>query len=391
MIYVVSKIIKKESIFSDMPLFYIVLFLIVAYVVSFANTPWFARESALRRFSIFISCVMVFYIVINSIRSKKAIIRTIDVITVACFLEALVVIYQLMFPTKSGFLQFFGSRVVDLDQRYSSLEKLRIVGTFGFDFGTVSEFFAMNIALQFFRIQTLNKSLKRRSYIICLLVTIIALVATGTRGGIMAMFLGMLITMFMAKKYLSFTKNFFLVFIVGVLLFSIMIVFAENLPYVANLYERFIGTEFQGVVPDTRVEAWTIIKPIIMEHPLIGHGPYAMGKGGTIKYMNPHNTYFYYLFNIGIIGLLGVLWFFGGVLWHGLTAFRKQCDHEMKYILIGLIGAFMVFVIDELSVSYLRHSNMQQFVWIVFGLVVSASRIAKKDSSRRDTDISSCI
>ena len=375
-IYVVRKIIRKEPIFSDRPLFYMVLFLIVAYVVSFANTPWFARESALRRFSVFISCIIIFYLVINDVKTKKTIVRIIDAMSVASFLEAIVVIYQLLFPTKSSFLQIFGTKVIDLDQRYSALENLRIAGTFGFDYEIVSEFFAINILIHFFIIQKLKKSFKRKLYIMNLAFLVVAMISTGTRGGIIALFAVIMLVSFFAKKNLKITKNFILIFTLGTLFFGTIFFFSENIPYLKNLYERFTKTEFQGIVPDTRIVVWKVVLPIIMENPWIGHGPQAIGDAKLVRYANPHSMYLYYLFNIGIIGTVGVLCFFGAVFWRGYATIKRHCDNEIVFLTIVLIGAFMVFVVDEYKISYQRHSNMQQFVWIIFALIVSLSRVA---------------
>jgi len=381
-IYSIKRVLRKEQILPHRPLFIPLMFLVLCYAISFMNMPILAMSSALRRCSVFVSCIIIFYLVINNLRSKKAIYRIIDVLTIACFLEATILIIQLIFPENSSFLQFFGNRVVDLGERYSQMENLRIVGTFGFGYEIVSEFLAINILIQFFWIQKLKKSTKKYLYIICLILSAIAMVSTATRGSIIALIVGILFTSFLARKHLNLSKQFILFCLLALLFASITFFFAEKVPYVSNLYQRFINTRIDGFIPDTRVVVWKQFIPGIMEHPWIGHGPYATGELGRYT-VPPHSIFLYYLFSIGAIGTLVVLWFFAGIFWYGFSAIRKQCDQEMVYIIIVLLGAFLVFMIDEIKVSYLRCSNMQQFIWFIFALIISASQIIKKEQKMK--------
>lgn len=389
---ITRKMMRKEPPFPYRPLIAVLIYISVCYVISFSNTQWFGRENALRAMSIFGSCGMIFYMVVNSIQRKDSFLKIIDFISIMCFVESLLIIYQVIFPAHSGFINFFASRVIDVTERYAAMEAakggIRVIGTIATDYGLISVFFAMNIIIQFFRIQSLKQSIKKKLYVLCILFSCFALVSIGTRGGFIALFIGMLIILTMSKSYIKVGKNIVLICILSLFLFGFMFIVSENFPHVANLFERLTGTEFEGVMPDTRVNVWKIVWPIVMEHPWIGWGPQNIGKSGIEVYMNPHNMYLTYIFNIGFIGTLGIMVFFCLIFWYGLRAIKKIKDTEMVYATVGLMGSYVVFLLTGLIGEYLRSSSMQQFVWIIFALIVSVAKISKdgydKDLKRID-------
>lgn len=379
-VYMLKNMMKKEVIFLYKPLFPVLIYITICYVVSFGNTPWFGRENALRNISVFVSCVAIFYMIVNNIQNRQAIFKIVDVITIMCFIESLLVIYEVLFPLHSGFINFFSSRVIDVDEMYAGMENLRIVGTIAADYELTSAFFAMNIVVQFFRIQSLKKSLKRKLYVFCLFCSSFALVSTGTRGGFVALIIAILIMLFLAKRYVSLTKNMVVIFVLGVFLVSVIFIISESMPHVSKLGERLSETQFEGVVPDHRVLVWKFVLPILAEHPWIGYGPQIIGKTGLIRYYDPHSMYFSYVFNIGILGASGIMVFLGAIFWKGFSALRKQQDSEMTHIIVGLLAAFMVFILQGLLSSYTRSNTMQQFVWIILALIVSVAKIVKNGS-----------
>ena len=376
--YIIGMIIRKKTILPDRPLLFIVMFIILCYVVSFSNTPWQGRENAVRKFSEFISCVILFYLVINNINTKKAIFKIVDMITIICFIQALIVLFQVLFPTESGFLTFFAGKGTDLAKSYDKMEDLRIMGTVTFDYELLSEYFSMNILMQLILLRNLEKSIKKNSYIICLIFSSVALIATGSRGGIVALFVGFILISLITKEQLKLSKSLFVFCVTCMLLYGVMFIFAEYFPYVANVFDRLTKTRYEGLIPDTRTMVWEAVWPIIMQNPWIGHGPQSIARSGIKMWIDPHSTYLNYLFNIGIIGTSGILIFFGRIFWTGYRAIKKQYDKDMTYLLVGLLGAFLVFIINEYKISYLRDATIQQFVWLIFALIVAAAKIAKK-------------
>ena len=77
------------------------------------------------------------------------------------------------------------------------------------------------------------------------------------------------------------------------------------------------------------------------------------------------------------MGLAAVLVFMGGIFLNGREGLKAKYASGAINVLVALMGAFFVFIIDEIKISYLRSANLQQFVWIIFALIVAASRIIK--------------
>jgi O-antigen ligase len=385
--YILGIIIRKEIILPDRPLLKVVLFILVCYVVSFSNTPWQGRENAVRKFSEFVSCIIIFYLVINSITNKRAIFKIVDMITIICFIQAIIVLFQALFPSAAGFLNFFAGKGTDVGRSYRKMEDLRILGTITFDYELLSEYFSMNILMQLVLLRNLKRSFKKTSYIICLIFSSVALIATGSRGGVVSLIVGFIIISLLAKKQLKLSTSFIIFCSAGMLLLGVMLIFSAYMPYVANVFDRFTETKYEGLVPDTRVIVWKTSWPMIMQNPWIGHGPQSVAKSGLKIFVDPHSTYLYYLFNIGIVGTSGVILFFSRIFWIGYTAIKKQYDYEITYLLVALVGSFLVFIINEYKISYLRDSSIQQFVWLIFALIVAASQIAKKSCNDKITSL----
>ncbi|MBC8550795.1 MAG: O-antigen ligase family protein [Candidatus Brocadiales bacterium] len=374
--YASNMIFERKPILPERPFILPVMMLVIAYMLSFINLPAAALSNGIRNMMVLISCVLFFYMVINTCKDEETLMKMLDLITIICFLEVLVVLVQIFFTEHSSVLHIFASKAVNLAEKYEGRAHIRVSGTFGFDYEMAAEFFAINGLIQYFRIQLLKHSLKRVLYILCFVLTLFALISTGTRGGVVSMFAGIFIVMFIAHKHVNAGKNLVIFAFLGVFFFALLLLLKDYLPLFGVLYDRFAGTKIEGGVPDTRSRVWSQIIPGIMNKPFIGHGPYSIGK--LRIFMDPHSMYLYYLFNVGIVGFIAAMSFFIQLIVSGYKALKESKSPIVSHALIMLFGATVVFLIDEIKIPWQRYSNFQQFIWFIFALLVSAVQLVKK-------------
>jgi O-antigen ligase len=387
-IYWVRKFLNKEPIFNDRPLFNIAMLILLFYIISFINTPPELYNRALRKTSILVSCILLFYLIVNNIKSERAISKIVDTIVIISFIEALIILAQLFFPKQSSFLQFFspaGRRLISV-----TTEGKRLAGTFGFDYGASAVFFSICIFIQIFWVQILKDSSKRMLYFLCMATSFIAVISTGSRVGIVGLFGGILFMMIFYWKYFNF-RNLIIVFSLFIILFFGTTTFlARYSPDVANLYDRFVKRK---VDITQRSASWNYVMINVKKHPWIGNGVATSYKNrvsilggrhyilGRKRYA-PHNLLLACLQGIGILGTFWFVTFLGGVFWKSYISIVNSNDSEIKLISMILLGAFVVFLTTQIVTNFLRHSNLQQFVWAVMALLISASEIAKNKKSK---------
>jgi O-antigen ligase len=132
------------------------------------------------------------------------------------------------------------------------------------------------------------------------------------------------------------------------------------------------------------VGAWEYASENIVEHPIIGHGPYYSIEGGLVARYWPHNVYLYYASIVGILGLGFYLW----LLWEMLRASRPRAASlgSGTYIegaTLAVRVMLIVFMVDQIKIDYLRNERYSFFVWFLFGLVTAVSHVARREAAAK--------
>ncbi len=254
-------------------------------------------------------------------------------------------------------------------------------------------FFAVGITAEYFVIQSLflahymvkSGRLHRIGFII-LFLNIAMLVATGNRGGFISAFLALGIFLYFYRRYIG-TAGVAAVsvaFFVGLAGASFVVVKYTEF---GVLYDRLLGTEFEGYIPDTRV-GWAGVVEKIVDSPLIGHGPRIVQTQeyrtpplrwpeGHITYY-PHNLYLYVLYTTGLIGFLAY------AAW--LITYWRILQSADRYK--GLVGIgdglptlakiiLVIFLIDQIKVEFLRAGllDYQHYIAAIFGMFAAYRNI----------------
>jgi O-antigen ligase len=140
-------------------------------------------------------------------------------------------------------------------------------------------------------------------------------------------------------------------------------------------------------MPDTRARVWNEAWVRIQESPWIGHGPYYFTG---VDERNVHSNYPHslFLFLAHMIGIPGAIIFYGflfAIIRRGYRAARAFATErsQFAYTVVILSSCMIIFLIDEMKISFLRYDQTQQFTWTMFALVLAASRVAMKRVEER--------
>ena len=119
---------------------------------------------------------------------------------------------------------------------------------------------------------------------------------------------------------------------------------------------------------------------MIKESPWLGHGPfYFVGVDEkNVDRRLPHSLWLFLAYQIGIPGAFVFYW----ILWRAWKRSYRAARRfggqrtELAHTVVLLSAILVIFVVDEIKISFLRYDNTQQFMWTMLGLLLSASRVA---------------
>jgi len=259
-------------------------------------------------------------------------------------------------------------------------------------------FHAVGITAEYIVIQSLliahyivHASTRRWIGYLILVCNFAILVGTGNRGGFISALLAALMFLYFYRKQIGRR---------GVMLagsgFAVMIVISSYLMIAYTdfnvLYTRLIGTEIEGVTPDTR-QGWGYVADRIAEDPVIGHGPRIVRTSdfqqpprewpaGHIRFW-PHNLYLYILYTTGILGFIAYAsW--AATYWNLLNRVRRR-TRDLPGIGYGLATLGMIVLaivlIDQIKVEFLRSNllDYQHYLAALFGMFASLHKIEHEE------------
>lgn len=355
--------------------------LMLAYAISFYNIRDLESFGfALNNTELFVAAVVLYYMLVSNVRNDEdlAKLHTFQAVSIATI--TLLAVYELNHPGGvfiPGWIEFTATAGTELNAR-----NVRVGGPF-FDFELLSEFCAVNTLLLWFLILR-ARSLNRRVALIALLVLdVFVLFATVTRGSVIALMLGILYLAFRLRRQLKVVP--LAIGATGLAAAGLaMNYYVGAFTRSGNLGARFGETKFIGLVPDDRLGAWTDAWNRFLQHPIIGYGPYYAPRVNDVHFTAwPHDIF---LLVANLVGLFG-LSFFVMIL---IALFRLTRQGHLDLQDPSYSRAFMpvahtmfvVFLIDEIKIDYLRNGIYQFEVWILFAMLVATARVASARPER---------
>ncbi len=358
-----------------------ILALVMAYSVSFYNIDLPEHVPlAWSQFAGFLTYVLLFFMVVNIVKTTEDVKKVMTVQTISCFVLGLFAVYE------QGHA---GATIVPGWIQLGASEGLRTgavrVGSTFLDYELYGEYCVLNLFLQFFLWSRATSTSRRVLLVGMMLLTFFCLFATVTRGALISFLVGSAYLIWLSRKRLNFVRLVLVVSLATAAVAGADFV-VSTMTSSGSVLSRLFASRLEKGLPDSRSVVWRQAFENALDHPLIGHGPYyAARKGVEVQYW-PHNVYLFYAYIVGFVGLAIYLW----ILWEVWRSSRPRAPSLGSGTFIQ--GASLLvriqlftFIIDQVKIDYLRNNIYSFYVWFLFGLTYAVGRIADREAAQVST------
>lgn len=322
--------------------------------------------------------VVLFWLIVNAIRTER------DLQTL---LQALC--WTASFVYLSAIVEWLGKGAQLVPEWFlfrgghTIVKDARIGGIFGFH-GLLADWSAMMFFLHVTMAARTQRRIARIAYVALAALSLLMIGISVNRGGAIIFILGGVMYLWYIRRHLKWPLIF---------LWTVGIVGIGGLLGIASgaftdrflLLGRIAGTQFQRGIPDTRIQAWTLVMEKIPDHWFIGHGPYYDLEGGrTFGVLWPHSAYLFYLYSTGILGLATFLWIVLKLYVKtrpGSHVNFRRVPISHAALALGHIWIVM-FATAQIRDEHQRGNVYVYVMWMTFAVAIAARQI-RRDSLRR--------
>ncbi|MEE9302894.1 MAG: O-antigen ligase family protein [Thiotrichaceae bacterium] len=385
MVYMVFAVYLVQGKFKELPLLGSVAFIFFAYILSFTQAPRAGYLDNVIYMSAIGANFILFYLVYNYLMRVQD-WRFIWKLLIT--LNVLIVGYSLIQAIGGAErFQILGIEELSFGQSriWESAGTARLAGPFT---ATAMTSEAIVILMLITSYTIIHADKFRNKILLSGLISMDAafLIATGNRGGIIALVLGAIMFLYFFRRDLG-VMNILKISVIGTLLFAIASVVMVRYTMFNMLFDRLETTEFHGFVPDSRV-GWFDIWPRLIEKPIIGHGPRMQLEGeklrripGHVPMPFPHSMYLYLLYTVGIVGLLAYLLYFIRIGWRYFRSRSLKSDDDFLNGIprLGFI-ILVVFAISEFRMEMFRYilRDYQQFFFVILSVFLGLTELLRR-------------
>lgn len=337
----------------NLPLLSFIALLIGSLVVTVHNVPADHMDSVLDNLKACVTCFLLFFIVagvLRTDRSRRAVMDTVFIMVI--------------FSASRGLMEY----MLDL-AKGASADRIRLGGFLG-QANEFGGFLAMYAPVILVHGVADPRKRWRTFYFAGAAATILALLFTQSRGGIIGLGIALVVLgLFRERRLLA-------VLLAAALLAPIW------LP--SSVTQRFSGTKVVDQAGEerlddsslARLEVWEGGLQLYRESPVFGHGfgsfYYALlGSGYEGKVLAPHSTYIRTVAENGTVGLAALLWLLGTCLWVTARRGRGWRPGAEDLLRSGMFGS--VLAVFAVNIFGTRFYNIQEagYFWILLGVLAS--------------------
>lgn len=246
---------------------------------------------------------------------------------------------------------------------YVTTSGLRSMSTFGYS-TTFSVYLALVIVLCLAVILRPARSSRMHKglFIVALVFSIMALLMTGSRTGLIVLFVGLIIEMILARQI-------WYLFAIGGL--ALVIVLVSPLFFESRYAELFqvvvVGDPMASSSLSAKLHQWDYLLSFISGNSVIGYG-----RAKTVFSLWFDNYYLEVLFQRGIIGISVFLLMYGSIIMYSWRLLRKSSlsDSNVRTLAVALVGMTVVLLVASFSGSFAT-DRIGSLFWILVGVTVA--------------------
>jgi len=355
--------------------------LLIAFIISFYNIDSRLNlERALENFVQLLAGMGMFYLIVNNLSRPEHLERVHRFYAVSIAMVCLLGVWELFHPNTvfiPGWIVFHHAVSEGIN-----VHNVRIGGPF-FDFELLSEYCALNLLLLTLLVARARSGARLFLFGSLFLLTFFIMFATVTRGGMMALAVGFLYLLWVARRRLDFTRvaAWLTLAALGFLAMNYTVAhFTQAGDLIGRITDKQ-SWEFQDGMPVARAPIWKSAFERMMQHPIIGHGPVYDTAKGIDFWFWPHNGYLYVGNLVGFVGLGCYLWLLFRLWQLSLPKVidLRDANYARAYLLIGHVQ-LVVFLVDQAKIDFLRNPIYPFQIWLLFAFIVSAHRLSAAPS-----------
>jgi len=378
-------IFQRKFDFAKNPLIIPLVIFLLINILSLQNAPNLERSLLVLAFIVF--TILLSLVIPNLLRGKKTIEKTILILLVSAFLVSIFGIFQFLgdmagLPTTiTGLRNLYTKEVLGFPRIQSTAHEPLYF----------ANYLLIPLSLAFSLFLSGRGKIKWGWLLILLILGMINLVLTVSRGGYLALAVVILIVSLIYFRKVFTLRN---LIILAAVLIIVWLVVVRALGFggeIFNLdiFKEHVANVFYGPSYQERIDTFENAMTAWREHPILGIGP-----GGFGPYMTPHpyymlkswkivnNEFIEILAENGILGLLAFCLIILVLLARSIKAVIKAQDKYLKAIMIALFAAFIGVIVQyqTFSTLYIMH------VWFLVGLMVAVQNLvlANKNLTVKD-------
>jgi O-antigen ligase len=362
-----------------------VLLFLLWVLLGFANGLRYGQPTVttLRNFAELILGILVFYLLVNNLRTQADLDLTTRLIILAGAGAAVIAIIFYVLPAAStvrvldalarlGYPGGFGALRYIED---SSENPMRAIGTM-VDPNVLGGFMILVGGLTATQVVSAQPVLRRRWVALCLAFQLTALYLTYSRGSLAGLAAGVLLIGLLRYRKLL------LVALIGA---GLLLLLPPAGAYVAHLIE---GLQLQDRATLMRLGEYKDAFALISRYPLLGVG--FSGSPDANLYVGVSSVYLLMAEEMGLIGVAGFLVLAGLYLGHLFVAWRpiRRADPprpRSEALLLGLGAAVVGVLVGGFFDHYLFnlvYPHMSMLFWVYLGVGMVAVRVSREGATR---------
>jgi hypothetical protein len=359
-----------------------ILVLIFAYFVSLFNVE--TTEALSWSFKMIwrqLTAVAFFYLIVRFVDDEKKLERIMKVIALSGAFVALTGVVELVSPGATLIPGWIETR-----------KRLGATGLLGYRIGGIrlggaigshdilSDYCALCVWFMVLHFLRAKNPIEKLFWMIVSALTLIVILGTANRGAILSLAAAFVYSLYVFRRYMNLTRYVTLIAVVAVF-FAGAQVLLEKYTIAASVTQRIMGTEFEGLTPDTRVGVWGPVFKSALEHPLIGHGPYYDTGKGLVRVFWPHNGYLFYFHTLGLFGLSAFLVIVYRLMRRSLRYAHPLAEGTYLGLATALLNVLLVqFLVAQMRTDHQRTTDSiyMYIAWMIFALIAASANMLRK-------------
>jgi O-antigen ligase len=210
----------------------------------------------------------------------------------------------------------------------------------------------------------------------CLVVFLLALVGSGSRGGVLGLIFCILLIIWLSKQRIKMTIY------AGIASALLLIYLGSNIFYTTS---RINESSVDGRMIGLYHGVGLLLKGHILG---VGPGCYSLARGSYFSYsMQAHNIYGEIIGDLGIPGIIAASLFIFSIL-KTISKIKKETEDEnennkfIHYLMLGI----QVSLLTRLFISIASHGLYIYYWYFIAAIVISSQYILEKDSKNNYDD-----